>query len=141
MSDEDYKTVKILLVEDDDIDAMSVERSLKKMRLLNPLIRATDGAEALELLQSGKVSKPYIILLDINLPKMNGLEFLKKLREDKTLKDSIVFVLTTSSTEEEITAAYRNHVAGYIVKTKLNQDFTQLIGFLDHYWRLVEMPS
>ena len=141
MIENKYKTVNILLVEDDDIDAMCVERSLRKMKLLNPIIRAIDGIQALELLRSNEVSRPYIILLDLNLPRMGGLEFLKTVRDDPDLGDAIIFVLTTSKTDEEITFAYKNHVAGYIVKTSLNQDFGQVINFLDGYWRLMEMPS
>lgn len=141
MSKSTYKTVNILLVEDDDIDAMSVDRALKKMRLLNPLIRALDGMEALTILRDKHIAKPYVVLLDLNLPRMGGLEFLKAIREDEQLNDTIVFVLTTSKNEEEISEAYRKNVAGYIVKSNLNQDFTQVLTFLDHYWRIVEMPS
>lgn len=141
MVDSHYKTVTILLIEDDDIDAMSVERSLKKMCLANPLIRAVDGVDALTLLRNGTLAKPYIVLLDLNLPRMRGLEFLKEIRDDDTLCEAVVFVLTTSKNEDEIAEAYRKNVAGYIVKSNLNHDFSQVLTFLDHYWRIVEMPT
>lgn len=141
MSEPGYKQASILLVEDDDVDAMGVDRALKKMRLANPLIRARDGIEGLALLRSGEIAKPYIILLDLNMPRMGGLEFLDELRRDSELHKSIVFVLTTSKRDQEIAAAYEKNIAGYIVKTTLNEDFDQLLGFLDHYWRLVELPE
>ena len=141
MSEPGYKQASILLVEDDDVDAMGVDRALKKMRLANPLIRARDGIEGLALLRSGEIAKPYIILLHLNMPRMGGLEFLDELRRDSELHKSIVFVLTTSKRDQEIAAAYEKNIAGYIVKTTLNEDFDQLLGFLDHYWRLVELPE
>ena len=141
MNQPGYKQASILLVEDDDVDAMGVDRALKKLRLANPMVRARDGIEALELLRSGEVPSPYIILLDLNMPRMGGLEFLEQLRNDRQLHKSVVFVLTTSKRDQEIAAAYEKNIAGYIVKTTLNEDFDQLLGFLDHYWRLVELPE
>lgn len=141
MTDNNYQQVSILLVEDDDVDAMSIERSIQQMRLLNPIRRAVDGIEALEVMRDGRLSKPYIILLDLNLPRMGGLEFLKAVRDDEELSDAVVFVLTTSKNDEEIYAAYKKNIAGYIVKSSLSQDFNQVISFLDQYWRLVVLPS
>lgn len=141
MGNHNYKQATILLVEDDDIDAMGVERSLKKMRMANPLVRARDGIEALESLRSGRVQRPFIILLDLNMPRMGGLEFLEVIRQDNDLHNSIVFVLTTSNHDQEIAAAYEKNIAGYIVKSTLNEDFDQLLGFIDHYWRIVELPE
>lgn len=141
MGNHNYKQATILLVEDDDIDAMGVERSLKKMRMANPLVRARDGIEALESLRSGRVQRPFIILLDLNMPRMGGLEFLEVVRQDNDLHNSIVFVLTTSNHDQEIAAAYEKNIAGYIVKSTLNEDFDQLLGFIDHYWRIVELPE
>lgn len=140
MSDKQYKEVSILLVEDDDIDAMGIERALKKLRLANPFIRAKDGVEGLELLRDKTVQRPYIILLDLNMPRMSGLEMLKELRHDPVLTDCVVFILTTSKDDEDRAAAYKEHIAGYIVKSKLDTDFTELLQLLDHYWRLVELP-
>ncbi len=141
MSEKAYSSVSILLVEDDDIDAMGVQRAFRKMRIANDIVRARDGIEALEILRAAEVNRPFIILLDINMPRMNGLEMLKELRIDESLTDSIVFVLTTSKDDSDKMEAYREHIAGYIVKSELDVDFTQLIDLLDHYWRLVKLPD
>ncbi|ARU29622.1 response regulator [Cellvibrio sp. PSBB006] len=134
------KTVNLLIVDDDDIDAMALKRALHKLKLLNPLYRARDGIEALELLRTGKIPKPFIVLLDINMPRMNGLEFLEALRADPELTHAVVFVLTTSKSDEDIMAAYREHVAGYLLKQRMDSDFMQVISLLDHYWRIIELP-
>lgn len=136
-----FRHASIFVVDDDDIDVMSIRRSLKKLRLLNPIIRARDGQEALDMLRSGTVQAPYIILLDLNMPRLGGLEFLRILRDDPVLTNAIVFVLTTSQADEDITAAYRDHVAGYMLKQRVGEDFLNLIGLIEHYWRLVELPS
>lgn len=141
MSDANYKHATILLVDDDDIDAMSVERAFKKMRIVNPIIRAKDGVIALELLKKGTVAKPFIMLLDLNMPRMGGLELLAELRKDENLKNSVVFVLTTSKDDEDKLAAYNQNIAGYILKEKLQHGFDELVKLLDHYWRIVELPD
>lgn len=135
-----FKTVSLLIVDDDDIDATALRRALHKLKLLNPLYRAKDGMEALEILRNGEVPSPYIILLDINMPRMNGIEFLEVLRADPELTYAVVFVLTTSKSDEDIIAAYREHVAGYLLKQRMDSDFLQVIGLLDHYWRVIELP-
>ncbi len=141
MGDTHYKGATILLAEDDDIDAKIVERAFRKLRIANPIIRAKDGVMALELLRNGTVSCPYIILLDLNMPKMGGLEMLEELRRDEKLSDSIVFVLTTSKDDEDKTAAYNQNIAGYIVKERLQNGFDELVKLLDYYWRIVELPE
>ena len=113
--------VTLLIVEDDEIDLMGIKRALKELRIKNPTIRAKDGVEALEILRGEngheKLQKPYIILLDLNMPRMDGVQFLQAIRDDEALKKSVVFVLTTSDTDEDITSAYTHNVAGYIVKS------------------------
>ncbi len=135
-----YKEVTLLVVDDDDIDAIALERALRKLRLLNTVHRARDGQEALNLLRTGVIPSPYIILLDLNMPRMNGLEFLQVLRTDPTLTHAVVFVLTTSKSDEDLVAAYRKHVAGYVLKQHMDRDFLEVIGLIEHYWRLVELP-
>lgn len=136
----DVKAVTLLLVEDDDVDAMGVERALKKRRIANRLVRARDGIEALEILRGGQVARPFLILLDLNMPRMGGLEFIQTLRADPDLCDAVVFVLTTSKSDEDLAAAYRAHVAGYMVKSEIGSCFNELVELLDAYWQVVELP-
>lgn len=134
--------VTLLIVDDDDVDVMGIERGLKKLKILNPVVRARDGAEGLALLRdSSAVRRPYIVLLDINMPRMNGIEMLAELRNDSALTSSIVFVLTTSNADEDKVAAYRLHVSGYIVKSRAGEGFLQALELLDHYWRIVDFPN
>ena len=85
--------------------------------------------------------RPYLILLDLNMPRMNGVEFLQALRQDEDLKQSIVFVITTSNRDEDVVAAYNEQIAGYILKSRVGEDFVNLITMLDMYWRIVEFPA
>jgi CheY-like chemotaxis protein len=137
---QNYKEVKLLIVDDDDIDAIALERALRKLQLLNTAYRARDGQEALEMLRSGTIPPPYIILLDLNMPRMNGLEFLQALRADPMLTHAVVFILTTSKSDEDLVAAYRKHVAGYVFKQHMDRDFLEVVSLIEHYWRLVELP-
>jgi len=134
----------LLVVEDDDLDAMAIKRTFKKLKLANHLVRAKDGVDALEYLRGEngkeKISKPFMILLDLNMPRMSGIELLEKLRMDDELKDSIVFVLTTSATDKDKVAAYDNNVAGYIVKSDIESSFLEVIELLDCYWKIVALP-
>jgi len=139
IGNQEFKTVSLLIIDDDDIDATALRRALHKLKLLNPLYRAKDGIEALEILRNGEVPSPYIILL--NMPRMNGLEFLEALRADPQLTHAVVFVLTTSKSDEDIIAAYREHVAGYLLKQRMDSDFMQVVSLLDHYWRVIELPA
>lgn len=136
--------VNILLVEDDEIDVMAVKRAFRELKIANPLYEASDGVEALELLRNanGKsVPRPYIILLDLNMPRMGGIEFVKELRADPALKSSIVFVMTTSAAEEDRINAYNLNVAGYVLKHSPGHSFIEAVAMLEHYWRIVEFPE
>ncbi|MBL4865647.1 MAG: response regulator [Pseudomonadales bacterium] len=136
--------VTLLVVEDDDLDATAINRSFKKLKLDNLMVRAKDGIEALEYLrgENGKeqVKKPFLMLLDLNMPRMNGIELLDELRKDPDLNNSIVFVLTTSAADKDKVAAYNHHVAGYIVKSDLNSSFLEVINLIDCYWKIVALP-
>lgn len=138
------KQATFLIVEDDDIDRMALERAFDKLKILNDRVYARNGVEALDILRgrNGKerVPRPFIILLDLNMPQMNGLEFLDEVRNDEDLANSVVFVLTTSDADEDIVAAYENNVAGYIVKSDAATGFLRAIEMLEHYWRVVELP-
>ena len=139
------KPLHILLVEDDEVDIMNVQRAFRKNKLSNPLSIARNGLEALDMLRGNEalgISKltptPKVILLDINMPKMGGLELLKIIREDPELKTASVFVMTTSDEESDKLTAYNLNVAGYIIKPLSFENFVRAIAVLDHYWRLCE---
>lgn len=135
--------VTVLLVEDDDVDAERVVRAFRKSGLPHPIRRARDGIEALEILrgETGEpIERPYIILLDLKMPRMGGFQFLGCLREDRALADAVVFVLTTSRNESDRCRAYLQNVAGYIVKSRTSGDFVDVASMLDWYWRVVELP-
>jgi len=138
------QTVEILLVEDDDVDAESIMRSFERSKLSNPITIARNGVEALQVLRGEgeytKLPRPYIILLDINLPLMNGLEFLHKLRADDDLAKSVVFVLTTSTNEKDMHAAYSDRVAGYFLKIDATYSLMGLPMMMKNYWRMVQFP-
>lgn len=136
--------VNILLVEDDEVDIMNVQRAFKKNNICNPLFIARDGLEALAMLTGQDpqgVPNPKVILLDINMPKMGGIEFLRELRKHPNLKSISVFVMTTSNEDSDKIAAYDLNVAGYILKPLSFEGFTSAIAILNHYWHLCEMPQ
>ncbi|VAW87404.1 Two-component transcriptional response regulator, LuxR family [hydrothermal vent metagenome] len=138
-------TINILLVEDDEVDVMNVQRAFKKNHINNTLHIAGNGLEALAMLRGEDgadkiVPPPKIILLDLNMPKMNGIEFLQALRSDPELESTSVFVLTTSGEERDIVAAYKLNVAGYVLKPVALENFIQALSTLDLYWSLIEMP-
>lgn len=139
-SPEPRREVSLLIVDDDDIDVIGVRRALEKLKIANPSFRAKDGLEALDMLRDGSITPPSIVLLDLNMPRMNGIEFLRELRGDKELTKTVVFVLTTSKAEEDMAMAYEKHIAGYMTKSAINRDFINAVGLLDHYWRIVELP-
>jgi CheY-like chemotaxis protein len=137
--------LNILLVEDDEVDVMTVQRAFKKGNITNPLFIAGNGLEALTMLR-GEPGQPSvipsnrrIILLDLNMPKMNGLEFLQELRADPTIRQIPVVVLTTSNEEQDRIQAYNLNVAGYILKPVTFSVFVELMITLNKYWTLCEM--
>lgn len=137
--------VVFVIVEDDDVDVMVLKRSFLRLKIANPIVIARDGIEALDILrgENGKdrLAMPYILLIDLNMPRMNGIEFLETIRQDPILRRTVAFVLTTSKDERDKLKAYDNHIAGYIVK---NEDCANLcfeaLKMLDQYWRVVELP-
>lgn len=136
--------IGILLVEDDEVDVMNMERAFKKNHITNPLFVAHNGLEALAMLRGEGCEKPEpfprIILLDLNMPRMNGIEFLHQLRADPDLKSLTVIVLTTSNEERDKVAAYNLNVAGYILKPVELDEFMRTVATLDMYWSLNELP-
>ena len=145
MSPIEEKLLNILLVEDDSVDVMNVQRAFVKNNITNPLHIAFNGVEALNMLRgsNGKPKlnpSPRIILLDINMPKMNGLEFLRALRNDEDLKSVSVFVMTTSNDDQDKIEAYNLNVAGYILKPLSFEKFVNAVAVLNSYWKLCEQP-
>jgi CheY-like chemotaxis protein len=143
MSDRDA-ALTIMLVEDDDVAAEAVVRSLGKAQLLLPVVWAEDGEQALSALRGldpkRMVPRPRVTLLDLNMPRMNGFEFLQHLRADPELSDDVVFVLTTSDADTDRVRAYHEHVAGYMVKAAVGPQFAQLAQLLDLYQRAIRLP-
>jgi len=129
-----------LLVEDDNVDVMTVRRALKDLQVASQLVPAGDGEEALDYLRNNSNAKPRIILLDLNMPKMNGTEFLKIVKTDETLKKIPVIVLTTSSSEQDIVRSFELGAAGYMVKSVDYRKFIEIIRAIDLYWNLSELP-
>ena len=139
-----HNTLTILLVDDDKVDVMAVKRSFRELKIANPVVEAHNGIEALDRLrgQNGyeRVPSPCLVLLDLNMPRMGGVEFLDKLRRDDALRSTLVFVITTSGAEEDRARAYNMNVAGYVLKHRPGQSFLEAISMLEHYWRVIEFP-
>jgi len=133
------REVSILLVEDDEIDVKALKRAFKKLRIANPVTVAKDGIEGWATLQNMK--RPFLILLDINMPRMNGLELLRMIRHDENFHDSIVFILTTSTDEKDKFEAYNLNVAGYMLKSDMGASFIRAIEMIERYWKVIEFPG
>jgi CheY-like chemotaxis protein len=135
------KSLNILLVEDDQVDVMNVTRAFERNKIANPLFVAGDGIEALAMLRSGKIPRERrLVLLDLNMPRMNGIEFLRALRADEELQLTPVVVLTTSDDERDKINAYNLNVAGYLLKPVTFVNFVEAMAALNKYWTLVELP-
>ncbi|MBE9165171.1 response regulator [Microcoleus sp. CZ3-B2] len=140
------KKIHILLVEDDEVDVMNVQRAFKKNNIVNPLYMAANGLEALAILRQEEKIEPVmpqtrrLVLLDLNMPRMNGIEFLRELRQDQNLRSIPVIVLTTSNEDRDKVEAYNLNVAGYILKPVTFSNFVEVMGTLNRYWMLSEIP-
>lgn len=129
-----------MLVEDDGVDVMTVKRALKDLNVQNQLVPAGDGEQALAYLRKQGAPKPCVILLDLNMPKMSGTEFLKTVKADDILKVIPVIVLTTSNTEQDITRSFELGAAGYMVKSIDYDKFIDTIKAIDLYWTQSKLP-
>ncbi|WP_420125156.1 response regulator [Longimicrobium sp.] len=135
------RMLNILLVEDDEVDVMNVQRAFRTNKISNPLFVAEGGEEALVMLRGGEIPRERrLVLLDLNMPRMNGIEFLRVLRADPELSSTTVVVLTTSNDERDRVEAYQLNVAGYILKPVTFQNFCEAMATLNKYWSLVELP-
>ena len=137
--------VTILLVDDDKVDVMAVKRALRHLNIDNPVQVAQNGLEALEWLRGEngrpKLDSPHLVLLDLNMPRMGGLEFLAEIRADSALHRTLVFVMSTSAAEEDRCRAYDQNIAGYIIKQRFGQSFLDALNMLQNYWRVVAFPA
>jgi len=122
------QALSVLVVDDDDITAELVERALRRVEGAFEVISAPDGVSALAMMRGrpGGVERPYVVLLDLNMPRMNGFEFLDVLRSDPGLRDSVVFILSTSAADGDLRRAYERYVAGYMVKSRVGPQFAQV---------------
>ena len=136
-----HNSKPILLVEDDQVDAMTVKRALKELHVTNPVDTVTNGEEALSFLRDPRNGTPGIILLDLNMPKMNGIEFLTIAKQDDALKRIPVVVLTTSREEQDKVDSFNLGVAGYMIKPVDYQQFVEVVKAIDLYWTLSELPD
>ena len=140
----EQKTVQLLHVEDDTLCLMGLSRAFKAANIANPVCFAHDGIEALEMLRGTngrpRLPRPFLILLDLNMPRMDGIHLVMAIRADPDLHETIIFILTTSSRAEDKNAAYKLNVSGYILKERAGDDFLKLFSLVDSYWRIVEMP-
>ena len=140
-----YKEVQFLIVDDDQVSIMSIERAIKKLRLVNPLRTASNGQEALDILRGEhgqkQIEAPYVVILDLDMPEMNGIEFLEEIRKDPDLRSAVIFVLTASDAPEDVTLAYEKNIAGYVVKENAYDTFRQTLSMIDTFSSVVVLPT
>lgn len=132
-----------LVVDDDDVAAMTIERVLKRLGS-HKRVRARDGVEALERLRAPgerKLPRPYVVLLDINMPGMGGLDFLDQVRADPELRNSVIFMVTTSDAAKDIQRAYDRAVAGYIVRSGAAGAMRSALEMIMSYCKVVRLPD
>ncbi|MDE0798756.1 MAG: response regulator [Nitrosomonadaceae bacterium] len=135
------KIVSILIVEDDEVDVMAIRRAFQETNISNPIYIAKDGIEALQKLRSREIPYPYIVLMDLNMPRMNGIDCMKEIRTDRSLKRTTIFALSTSNDEKDKLSAYDCNVAGYIVKSDIGNEFGKALKMLYQYLNVVDLPS
>jgi Response regulator containing a CheY-like receiver domain and an HTH DNA-binding domain len=127
-------------VEDDNVDAMTVRRALKDLNVPNGIVHQLDGEDALKYLRASDNKRPCVILLDLNMPRMNGIDFLKIIKNDDELKKIPVIVMTTSKDERDKMESFEFSVAGYIIKSTDYKKFVESLKILNLYWTLSELP-
>ncbi len=137
--------VRFLIIDDDQVSVLAIKRALKKLKIINPVQVARDGREALDMLKvemgNAQDLPPYLVTLDLNMPRMNGFEFLEEVRQDPSLHRLVIFVLSTSDAPADVANAYDNNIAGYIVKDNLGDSFVKALDMIDCFSKVVEFPS
>lgn len=132
---------RLLIVDDDEVDPKMIKRCFTSSEVFT----AKNGLDALRLLRGDDLhqplARPFLVLLDLSMPRMSGIEFLQTIRKDDQLRDLVVFVMTTSDLQSDKAAAYQQQVAGYICKERLGYDYTTLVDFVHSYWDLMELPA
>lgn len=135
------RTLKpILLIEDDSVDAMTVKRAMRDLHITNDLVHAINGEDALQYLENPDKEKPFVILLDLNMPKMNGIEFLKAVKSKQNLKTIPVIVFTTSQEKQDIHESFQLGAAGYMTKPVDYSKFVDVLSTVMLYWNASELP-
>lgn len=138
-------TTTFLVVDDNELDVEKILRGFAKINVANQVVCAGNGYEAFDVLRGTngreKIRTPFVILLDVNMPRMNGFEFLEELRADKSLAHAPVFILTTSDTQDDVDTAFRFNVCGYIVKPVAMDEMLEALATLNMYWTLSALPS
>jgi len=133
--------IPIFLIEDDEVDVMTMRRALKDLRIANPLSIAGDGEAALQMLREGRIVRPCVILLDLNMPRMGGIEFLRIIKADPLFKSIPIIVLTTSREESDRVETFKLSVAGYMIKPADYLQFVEVVRTIDLYWTLSELSD
>jgi len=135
------KLKPILLVEDDSVDAMTVKRAMRDLQINHSVIHSVDGEEAMKYLTSPDTEKPFVILLDLNMPKMSGIEFLKVMKTHPELKTIPVIVLTTSKERRDVLDSFELGASGYMVKPVGYSKFVEILSKIMIYWSSSELPK
>ncbi|MBT1449953.1 response regulator [Glaciecola sp. XM2] len=134
-------TPTLFVIDDDDVDFKLLKYEFEKRKIINNIVRAKDGIDALEKLANNEVSKPFLILLDLNMPRMGGMEFLDELRKQEEYASSVVFILSTSSDSKDIRDGYEKHVAGYFLKDDATESIERVVDVLGGYFQIVMLPD
>ncbi|MEM6343571.1 MAG: response regulator [Bacteroidota bacterium] len=131
----------ILLVDDDKVDVMTVKRAVKKLNILNPIQVAANGEEAISYLSDPQQAMPGLILLDINMPRMNGIEFLKVREKNKSYKQIPVIMLTSSREDQDRLESFQHSIAGYMIKPVNFPQFLNMMETIKGYWSISEIAD
>lgn len=138
------RSPRFLIVEDNDLDVEKITRDFRRLDITNEIIRARDGIEALEILCGSEseppLSGPFVVLLDLNMPRMSGLELLEQIRSNKSIAHTPVVVMSTSDRMTDVKAAYRQNVSGYLVKHAEPSKSYEALAALKNYWEVCELP-
>jgi CheY-like chemotaxis protein len=130
----------LLVIEDDQVDVMTIKRALKEIHVVNPVIHMENGEDAIAYLRDAGNEKPCIILLDLNMPVMSGIEFLQIVKHDADLRRFPVIVLTTSEEQQDKLNSFNLGVAGYMAKPVDYRQFVEVMRSIDLYWTISELP-